>query len=660
VRRRASLLTVGVVVVATALIGSLGSVHALARGGSVARAGVQVGSLTLHPCHVVPHALCGHLRRPWDPGHPAKGQLRVGFAFVRSTDRSAPATGTLVPHEGGPGYSTTDSGADYAAMYGPLLRHHNLLLVDQRGTGHSAAIDCPALQDLHGPYDVAAAKCARHLGGHANLYGSKLAADDQAAVIRALRLGQVDLYGDSYGTFFTQVFAGRHPRLVHSIVLDSAYPPAGETAWYPTQTPAMRQSFALACRRSPACANAPGTPMGLLRRVLHHVRRSPYRGIGYDADGGRHHVVVTGARLVGLAFGATYGPAYYREFTAALRSALRGNRRPLLRLVAETNYGSSDAGPVKPYSEGLDAAVTCQDYPQLFDMSDPPAKRLHEYHASVRREQRRHPHVYAPFTVNEYLQSDWEEADWCLKWPSPPARHRAQPPAPPSGHYPDAPTLVLSGELDSITTPAEGALVAAEFANSRQVIVANSFHVTAEDDTDGCGASLVRSFDAHPARGLSRADLQCTKQVPPLRAIGRYQRDFRGVDAARPASGNQVRVAGRRAVAAAGLTVADLVDRWFNNYSSRVVELYGGTATYTGNRNVTFRLHDVRLNRDLAVSGQFRWQRYRSRLTCRLHLVGTGVVGSVAGHWNTRRADAVAHFHGQVNGHHLHAVTRAP
>ena len=71
-----------------------------------------------------------------------------------------------------------------------------------------------------------------------------------------LGLGAVDLYGDSYGTFFQQVFAGRHPDQVRSVVLDSAYPTYGESGWYPTQRPAMRRAFTAACERSPECAEA--------------------------------------------------------------------------------------------------------------------------------------------------------------------------------------------------------------------------------------------------------------------------------------------------------------------------------------------------------------------------------------------------------------------
>ena len=194
-------------------------------------------------------------------------------------------------------------------------------------------------------------------------------------MIRRLDLGKVDLYGDSYGTFFAQVFAGRHGDLLRSIVLDSAYPTYGETGWYPTQGPAMRTSFVKACRRSPACR---GHGLGFalaMRRVLHEVRRHPWHGVSHDGDGRRMQVTVNAPTLATVAFGATYGPYAYRELTAALRSALRGDRVPLLRLVAEAEGGGTNAGPVRAYSEGLDAAVACHDYPQLYDMTARPRTR---------------------------------------------------------------------------------------------------------------------------------------------------------------------------------------------------------------------------------------------------------------------------------------------
>ncbi len=159
-------LALGVAPSASGDPGSTAYWHRLTEAGPAAQARqpITVGALTLKACHVVARAYCGHIDRSWEPGHPAAGKVRVGFAFVPAADDSAPALGTYVPHEGGPGYSTTGSGASYAAMYGPLLQRHNLLLVDQRGTGRSAALDCPDLQNLKIAYSVAAGRCGRSLG----------------------------------------------------------------------------------------------------------------------------------------------------------------------------------------------------------------------------------------------------------------------------------------------------------------------------------------------------------------------------------------------------------------------------------------------------------------------------------------------------------------
>ena len=261
------------------------------------------------------------------------------------------------------------------------------------------------------------------------------------------------MYGDSYGTFFAQVFAGRHPSKVRSVILDSAYPTYGESAWYPTQTPTMQHAFDLACRRSAACKNAGASFLWTLRRVLTKVRAHPWRGVSHDADGRRARVVVNGPTLAAVAFAATYGPAFYREMTAAMRSGLRGDRVPLLRLVAEALGGGTDAGDPVEYSEGLDAAVACHDYPQLYDMKASPAVRQKQYAAALAQRARTRPATYGPFTVRKYARSDWQSLDWCTRWPSAPASNPAGPPTPPSGNYSSVPVLVLSGEMDSITMP---------------------------------------------------------------------------------------------------------------------------------------------------------------------------------------------------------------
>ena len=204
---------------------------------------VQVGDL--YPAPVRPHA-GGPVRvdpAELEPGNPGAGKVRVGFAFLPAKDDSRPATGTLVPHEGGPGLLLDGLRLGLPPDVRPAPR------APQHAAGRPArhrSVAAGPLPDAPGPQDPVRRRrrpCGRLLGDRADDYTSALSADDTAKVIERLGLGDVDLYGDSYGTFFQQVFAGRHPDLVRSVVLDSAYPTYGESAWYPTQAPAMRRAF---------------------------------------------------------------------------------------------------------------------------------------------------------------------------------------------------------------------------------------------------------------------------------------------------------------------------------------------------------------------------------------------------------------------------------
>ena len=58
------------------------------------------------------------------------------------------------------------------------------------------------------------------------------AAEDLEQLRRALGLGKIFFYGDSYGTFFGQAYAVRYPGSLRGLILDSAYP--GNDPYYRT------------------------------------------------------------------------------------------------------------------------------------------------------------------------------------------------------------------------------------------------------------------------------------------------------------------------------------------------------------------------------------------------------------------------------------------
>ena len=76
-----------------------------------------------------------------------------------------------------------------------------------------------------------------------DLFNTAYPARDVSGVLRALHLGRVDLYGDSYGSWFSQVFASRYPGQLRSVTLDSTYQVLGLDPWYTTTVITARRAF---------------------------------------------------------------------------------------------------------------------------------------------------------------------------------------------------------------------------------------------------------------------------------------------------------------------------------------------------------------------------------------------------------------------------------
>jgi pimeloyl-ACP methyl ester carboxylesterase len=151
-------------------------------------------------------AVCGALGVPLDRTGATPGTVTVRFRLYRHTDTSKAPLETIVAAEGGPGYSTLGSADSYLELFAPLRARHDLLMVDQRGTGSSHVIKCEPAQSYVGDAVENARLCGEQLAERADLYTSAAAADDLAAVLDSLSIPRIDLYGDSYGSFFAQTF----------------------------------------------------------------------------------------------------------------------------------------------------------------------------------------------------------------------------------------------------------------------------------------------------------------------------------------------------------------------------------------------------------------------------------------------------------------------
>jgi pimeloyl-ACP methyl ester carboxylesterase len=624
---------------------------------------LRVGSLMLQACRSA-QAYCGSVERSLDPSGTVAGTIKIGFEFYPHTDNAQLPLEPIVAEEGGPGYGSTGSRAGYLDLFAPLHDRRDILLVDNRGTGKSQALDCPLAQQEPNPQFAGIRACGAQLGNAAYLYGSGLAADDLAAVLDALSIPMINLYGDSYGTFFSQTFAGRHPERLRSLILDSAYPPVGQSPWYPEIATTAHFAFNAACERSATCRGLPGRSADRIEKLAESLRSHPFTGYAHDGNGVLRRTVADATTLDYLMVSNATTSVVYRELDPAARAYLEdGDAAPILRLLAE-NLSSGQAGGSLPasYSQALFIAVSCSDYPQIYDMTLPVEIRKLQRDQVFAAEDRTHPNLYAPFTIEEFsrIQLDTSVLDLCLEWPAPivapyPPGH----PVPPNAQFTKAPTLVLSGDLDSLTPAKQGKHSAELFENGRQIVVPNSFHVTAVGDEDSCASGIAQRF----VRDLDAGDTSCTSHIAEVHLVPRFVSTAAQLDAAVPTPGNQGTDADLHVAAASAYTLGDVLARWWVNYSGNSVGLRGGHFSYRSSGHLTrFRMHKTKWVSDLEVSGRMNWDyNYPGSVAAHITLGGAATeIGHLVITWNSRMPAAQATVTGKIGNRPIAATMYAP
>ena len=627
----------------------------------------RMGQLTLSPCSYAPDAYCGTLPRALDPTGAVPGTIDVFFEVDPHTEKSQPPLEPIVFQEGGPGLGSTFSREGFLTLAGPLRTRHDVIMVDARGTGHSQPIDCPATQNEYNFTQLSILDCGRLLGDTSDLYGTGLAADDLAGILDALEIPLIDLYGDSYGTFFSETFSGRHPERLRALVLDGAYPVKDQSPWWPEVIEAMRYAYNTACQRAEDCANLPDTAMERFAALVRQVRLVPIDGIAPDGDGMLRHVSID---PVSLAYLGTSDALYYpttRETDPALRAFVEnGDALPLLRLISENvaaGFSGSPGTTPAADSNGLYLAVNCQDYPQIYNMTSPLEERLAQRDASFLHMSETNPELYSPFTLQEYDQMplDYSLLDQCLTWPVPAPAYPPDRPVPPDAKFTEAPVLVLNGDMDTLTPALEGRTTVREYDHAKQVIVYNTFHVSAIGDEDDCAQELVRRFIAN----LSPGDTSCAAHIAEVRLVPRFATTAAQLDPLTALSGNEGTATDLRVAAAAAYALGDVLDLYWANYSGQGVGLRGGTWNYVSNpagSEYLFTMNDVRWTNDVAVSGQFTWNYYKpGAVNGQISVTGPGGEnGELTIQFDSREPDAQANISGQLGGRKILATMYAP
>jgi len=462
------------------------------------RAPAAAGKLPLHECRLE-HPLrissvaarCGILKVAEDPARAGGPTIDLRVAVVPALNRRTKAAPLFVL-AGGPGQAATDLYASTASAFARVNRNHDIVLVDQRGTGRSAPLSCNYPDDWQSDWrDVAeemprlrqaTLTCLAKFGDRVRYYTSSVAVGDLDEVRAALGYARIDLYASSYGTRVAELYMRRYPQWTHAVVLDGVtYPEQAIGPDTPSDGERALNLIVARCEGTRDCAAA----YPRLRQDLDALRRrfgpekqpltlsDPSGGLALQIEFNRG---MLNAALRFLSYNATEASL----LPTLLHQGAIGNLAPL---ASQTIMMARQIGG--QLASGMQNTVICSEDEPLFAGSNIDRQRI----------------------AQTYQGSDQLDAlaEICKVWP--------RGPVDPDLHTPlhsDVPTLLLSGDADPVTPPDDAVRAASGLRHHRNLVLAGQGHGQV---ATGCVPTLMASFLDNPVP--ETLDAGCLEQHHP-------------------------------------------------------------------------------------------------------------------------------------------------
>jgi pimeloyl-ACP methyl ester carboxylesterase len=421
----------------------------------------------------------------------------LSLSVERKRAGAAPSRDAVVALAGGPGQSALPLSEFIAQAIAPALSSRDLLVFDQRGTGASDPLICPALEVFSTqPASELFEDCASEIGPARGAFTTEESVQDIEALRQAGGYEKLVLYGTSYGTKVALDYAERYPEHVEALVLDSVVPPEGTEPFQIPTFEAIGGVLGEICANG-ACAGISSDPLGDVARLAAQLRKRPLSGSVYDGAGKRHASTLDATGLLEILEAGDLNPALRALLPAAVRSALDRDPDPLLRLhllseglIPNVPRESANVEGAPSVDEALFATTTCEESPFPWQRAAGPQTRLNEALAYLHSQPSSDFYPFDPSVAySNSLVPD------CVSWPD------AAPPPPSPGALPNVPTLILSGEQDLRTPTAYALRVAALIPDAQLLLVPFTGHSVLGSDLSDCSSLAVKAFFAGGAGG---------------------------------------------------------------------------------------------------------------------------------------------------------------
>lgn len=448
--------------------------------------------VTLKRCGRGGKVRCAQVVVPLDRSGALPGTVSLNVHVLPA--RVSRPTGTILLLAGGPGQAAAGFAGVVPEALGAVADANQIVAFDQRGTGKSGFLRCRALQ----PFDLdatAAARCAAQIGPRRTAYTTAASVEDIDAVRAALGVDKLTILGVSYGTKVALDYASAHPDHVSRLILDSTLDPANPDPFSLSTFAAMPRVLRTLCADD--CSFTDDVAADL-DTVAARLRRGPLYGPWIDPHGRARRSRVTGSQLLALIGATDLNPLVAAMLPGALHSAARGDLTPLIGLPKGASTEQLTGGD----SNAVLLATNCEDMAPVWPIGTPVDQRAPLIAGALAALP---DTAFGAFGARIGTRESVPEV--CRTWPESPI---AQPPVTTT----DAPTLILSGDLD-LRTPREVADgLAARLPNAQVVHVSGIGHSVLTTDLKGCVAANTAAFLA----GQPVSDCTASKPFVPVLA----------------------------------------------------------------------------------------------------------------------------------------------
>jgi pimeloyl-ACP methyl ester carboxylesterase len=449
------------------------------------------GLSKLRPCRldgIDEELFCGKLTVFEDREARTGRTIDLNIVVLPALDQKTKAE-PLFDLAGGPGASSVDRADFYAGPGREYRRQHDVVLVDQRGTGKSNRLAIPREKTpsyyLSEMFPVDYVKEMRHaLEQRADLtkYTTSIAMDDLDDVRTWLGYDRINLFGASYGTQAALVYMRQHPEHVRSAILLAVAPTDLKMPLHHSESAARAMDMLLGeCEGDAACHAAFPQIRDDWKKALAQLEKQSAR-VEYSPHDKSATTTVEIQRGVFSEKIRTfmYGRDKAARIPLIVHRAAAGDFAPFLQQAIAPSIPDFVA-------DGMYLSVTCAEDVPFIDPEE--AAKLNAGN---------------PFGNYRVFQ----QTRACGMWPRGEIPTDFLEPV-----HSNAPVLIFSGNMDPVTPPKYGEEVARHLPNSRHVIIPQAGHgVDGLTDADCFDRIAIEFLEKGDAKNL---DVSCVERMAP-------------------------------------------------------------------------------------------------------------------------------------------------